>query len=141
MALADLHLHTIFSDGAYTPEELISASLAKGLDCIAITDHDTVSGIQPCIDASAESKIEIVPAIELSSQVEGRQVHILGYFINYQDKDLLKKLSHLKQIRIDRTHKMVDKLKSLGLKDINVKEVMDLAGKGVVGRMHLAIIM
>ena len=138
---ADLHIHTNFSDGTYTPEEIVDAAAESGLSCISITDHDTIEGVELAIKAGQAKKLEVSPGIEMSAEVDNLELHILGYFIDYHNKDLLEKLSKLKQIRIERIHNMVEKLNELGLDKINAEEVIELSGEGAVGRVHLAMIM
>ena len=123
MKFADLHLHTIFSDGTYTPQGLIERAQKAELSCIAVVDHDTVSGITPVLESSASS--------------DGLEIHILGYLFDYQNRELVEKIDILKQIRIERIYKMVDKLKGLGIK-LNPETVFDLAPLGTVGRLHVA---
>ncbi len=137
MKFADLHLHTVFSDGTYTPEEIISQSINAGLTAVGIVDHDTVSGILPCIQAAKAEDIEVLPGIELSAEYDGREIHILAYLLDYQDRNLLEKLDILKNRRIERVYKITGKLKDLGL-NLDPKEVFDLAKEGTVGRLHVA---
>jgi len=108
--LADLHLHTLFSDGTYTPEELISLSLKAGLAAISVVDHDTVSGLGPTIAAAKGSAIEVLPGIELSAEYDGQEIHILGYLIDYEKGPLLEKTAYLRNNRIERAHKIITKL-------------------------------
>jgi len=137
MKFADLHLHTIFSDGTYTPSALIEQALDMGINIIAITDHDTVDGILPSLEAARGKDIEIIPAIELTAEYDGLEIHILGYFIDYNSKALLKKLDFLKQNRRERMLQMVDKLNKMGIA-IEAQEVFKLSGNAPVGRLHLA---
>lgn len=137
MKFADLHLHTIFSDGTYTAEELISEVVKSGINTVAITDHDTVEGIVPCLKAAGEKDIEVIPAIELTAEHDGLEIHILGYFIDYRNGDLREKLNFLKANRRERMHKMVDKLKKMNVA-IEADEVFELAAGAPAGRLHLA---
>ena len=137
MKFADLHLHTTYSDGTYTPEQLISEANSAGLSAISVVDHDTIEGIDLTIEAALKEGIEVVPGIELSAEYENIEIHILGYLIDYKNKDLLARLSVLERIRVDRIYKIVDKLKALGL-NLNPETVFEIAGKGTVGRLHIA---
>lgn len=137
MKFADLHLHTVFSDGTYTPEELVEKALKQELCAVAIVDHDTVGGILPTLDAAAGHNLEILPGIELTAEYNGIEVHILGYLIDYQRKSLKEKLDRLKQNRIARIYKITEKLRSLGIK-LNPETVFALAKAGTVGRLHVA---
>lgn len=134
---ADLHLHTLYSDGTYTPEELISESLKCGLSAISVVDHDTVEGLAPVIQAAKTKGIEVIPGIELSAEYEGFEIHILGYFIDHEDRELIERLDNLKKNRIDRVYKIVEKLKDMGV-ILNPKTIFDLSKQGTVGRLHIA---
>jgi len=137
MKSADLHLHTLFSDGTYTPQELIEKAKKAGLSCIAVVDHDTVSGIEPALEAAESENIEVVPGIELTAEYEGSEIHILGYFIDYKNKEFIKKLEALRENRIGRIHKILAKLKDAGV-SLNPQAVFDIAQQGTVGRLHIA---
>ncbi len=137
MKFADLHLHTVFSDGTYTPEELISASKKAGLSAIAVVDHDTVKGIDPAIAAADKQDIEVLPGIELSAEYEGAEVHILGYLIDYKDDSLVKRLEELRKNRIERIYRIIEKLKGIGI-ELNPESVFSISGEGTVGRLHVA---
>lgn len=139
MKFADLHLHTNLSDGSYSVNELIFAAKKAGLGCIAITDHDTIEGIQPALEI-ASNELEIIPGVELTADVDEREIHILGYFVDYQDVEFTKQLSRFRQVRLNRIFEMSSKLKSLGV-EINPQEVIDFAHGASVGRLHLAQVM
>ncbi|MFH1269865.1 MAG: PHP domain-containing protein [Candidatus Omnitrophota bacterium] len=137
MKFADLHLHTVFSDGTYTPEELISESLGSGLSAIAIADHDTVSAIEPAIKTGQARDIEVLAGIELTAEDDGHEVHLLGYLFDYKNKDLIKRLEILQEYRIERIHKIADRLREMGA-SLKAESVFDIAGGGTVGRLHVA---
>jgi predicted metal-dependent phosphoesterase TrpH len=137
MKFADLHLHTLFSDGTYTPEELVLKTLKTGLSTIAIVDHDSVGAVQPAIEIAEAKDIEVLPGVELTAEHDGLEIHILGYLIDYKSRYLIEKLDFLKKNRIERIYKMVDKLKYLGL-ELKAQDVFDIAKQGTVGRLHLA---
>lgn len=137
MKSADLHLHTIFSDGTYTPPELISKSSKAGLSAISVVDHDTVEGINPVSEEAKKVNIEVLPGIELSAELDGVEIHILGYLIDYTNENLIERLKNLKKNRIARIYKIVDKLKEAGI-TINPQSIFDIAGSGTVGRLHVA---
>ena len=136
MKLADLHIHTYFSDGTLSPEQLVDKAIESGLSCIAITDHDNVSGIEPAKKRAADS-LEIIPGIELSAELNTKEMHILGYFIDLNSSRLRKEIQKIDLIRRDRIYEMLDKLKNLGV-DLDPQDVFDIAGKGSIGRLHLA---
>lgn len=137
MRFADLHLHTIFSDGTYTPEDLIRESEKAGLSAISVVDHDIIEGIEPTLEIAGKRNIEVLPGIELTAEYEGTEVHILGYLIDYTDKELREKLDSLKKIRIQRVYKILDKLQKIGI-NLKAQKVFDLAPQGTVGRLHIA---
>lgn len=141
MKYADLHIHTNLSDSTYSPQEVVKLSLKSKLSSISITDHDTIDGIELAIKAARNSDLEIIPGIEMTSELNDTEIHILGYFIDYKGVNFLKKLQQLRKIRIERIHKMVEKLKYLGLIRMKAEEVVKSAGRGAVGRVHLAIAM
>lgn len=134
---ADLHLHTIFSDGTYTPLELVSKSKKAGLAAISLVDHDTIDGIVPAVKAAKTEGVEILPGIELSSEYNGLEVHILGYLVDYESPDLIKELQELKKKRIERIYEMVGKLKDIGV-ELEPQSVFNISGNGTVGRLHVA---
>jgi len=134
---ADLHLHTFYSDGTYSPEELVIKAKKAGLSTIAIADHDTVDAIEPALIAAKEYDLEIIPGIELTAEHNKTEVHILGYFIDHKDKSLLRELNSLASYRNERIHKITDKLKEMGI-DFDPKAVFDISGCGTVGRLHIA---
>jgi len=137
MRFADLHLHTSYSDGTYTPEELILEVAKQDLAAISVVDHDTVAGIEPTLKIAKEKNIEVLPGIELSVEYDGLEVHILGYLIDYKNGYLIERLKELKQIRIERIYKIVDKLKDAGI-NLNAQSVFEIAGEGTPGRLHIA---
>ncbi len=137
MKYADLHVHTYYSDSTFSPEEVVACAKDKGLSAIAICDHDSVDGIEPCMAVGEELDVEIIPSVELTIEKKDAEIHILGYFIDYKLESLRKKLKNTQDFRIDRIHKMVDKLADHGIK-IKAEDIFNLAGKGSVGRLHVA---
>jgi hypothetical protein len=137
MKFADLHLHTIFSDGTYKPEELPNKAAKSGLSCVAIVDHDTVAGLPRALEAARLNNIEVLPGIELSAEYDGLEIHILGYLIDYRNNDLLEKLDFLRNNRVERIYKMVEKLKGLGI-TLKAEDVFALSENGTPGRLHIA---
>ena len=138
MSKTDLHVHTNASDGKYSPAELVKLAARNGLGLLAITDHDTVSGIAPALEAArAFPDLKIIPGVEISSHAPGSEVHVLGYFIDYEDPELLKQLATLGDSRQDRARAIVDKLREMGL-DISLERVHQIAGEGSIGRPHIA---
>jgi len=135
---ADLHIHTYYSDSTASPQEVVDEAVAAGLSCIAITDHDVVDAIDPAMAAAKAHGLEIIPGIELSSELNGKDIHILGYGFNHKSSPLVDKLGEIQQARLDRMAKMIEKLKTLGINNITMEEVCAKTKSNAVGRPHLA---
>ncbi|MCR4425162.1 MAG: PHP domain-containing protein [Firmicutes bacterium] len=133
----DLHCHTTASDGTFTPGELVRAARDRGLAAIGITDHDSVDALDAGMEEGSRIGVEVVPGVEISTDVEDSEVHILGYFIDHHDERLGELLSAQRQSRRERVGKMLEKLATLGVK-LTFDEVLDVAGDGAVGRPHVA---
>src|SRR5436190_14306243 len=110
----DLHLHTTFSDGTYSPSEIVDLARRSGLSAIAVTDHDTLGGIGPATHAAGPA-LEVVSGVEISAEWQGREFHLLGYFFDPLDDSLCQALSYLRAERVGRFHAMVERLKPLGV--------------------------
>ncbi|MCG8572950.1 MAG: PHP domain-containing protein [Spirochaetes bacterium] len=115
--MIDLHCHTNASDGAFSPYELVKKAFQTGITTLAITDHDTVSGIPSAIEAGKEYQMEIIPGIEISCNFENIQseIHLVGLFIDDQNEELLRLLVQLRKFRYQRNHSYLEKLKQLGI--------------------------
>lgn len=113
------------------------AALRAGLTAIAITDHDSVSGVDAALAAAKDSALEIVPGVELSASHDGRDIHILGYFIDHHDAALRERLTLLREQRVDRARAMVDELAAAG-HEVRFDDVLAQANGGSVGRSHVA---
>ncbi len=135
--MIDLHTHSVYSDGTNTPEELIQLAEERGLSAIALTDHDTVGGIQPLLDAAQDSPVEAVPGIELSAECDRGTMHILGYFIDHACPELLNKVDTVREGREVRNVEILKRLNKLGYR-LMWSDVEEQAGKDVVGRPHFA---
>lgn len=138
--VADLHIHTHFSDSTSPPEEVVYQANRAGLACIAITDHDTVDGVAPTIEAAKKFEIEVVAGIEMSCQLNSRDIHMLAYCIDYEDPTLIKLLAKMSDSRKMRMSEMIDRLSAMGHGGIALEEVCALS-EDSVGRPHLAQIM
>ena len=137
-AAVDLHLHTTCSDGRLSPTELVRLCGERGLRVISISDHDSTEGIPEALEAARRyPTLTIVPGIELSTDVPGAEVHILGYFINHLDEALQRALSRFREGREERARRMVDRLAEIGV-DLSWERVVELSGGGAVGRPHIA---
>ncbi|TJX67071.1 PHP domain-containing protein [Soehngenia saccharolytica] len=137
----DLHIHTNYSDGLYSVEDIFNKAYINNLDGIAITDHDTIDAIKYIKNNSVDKKnISVIPGIELGADVEGEEIHILGYFLDYESALLNESLSSLKRDRIYRGLEIIDKLSSLGMK-INKEEIIKeskLNNNSFIGRALIA---
>lgn len=133
----DLHIHTNCSDGLLTPEQVIDIAVNKGLDGIAITDHDTISSLETAIEYSKKYKFTVIPGIEFGCVFHGEEVHVLGYFIDYKSLDIIKATEKLRENRINRAKEMVKKINSLGMK-LTYEEVKRFSQDDYVGRPHIA---
>lgn len=136
----DLHLHTIVSDGTYTPNELVKLAKEKELKGIAVTDHDTIFGIEEAIISGEKMGIEIIPGIEFSSNLSGEDVHILGYFINMKDSVFLERLRKINTVRTERNLKILDNLEKYKMK-ITMEELIAEAKGHIVSKLHIANVM
>ncbi len=135
---ADLHIHSNASDGRYSPAEIVRKAAAAGLTVMALTDHDTVAGLVPALEASGEfPSLRLIPGVELSTDTTVGEVHVLGYFIDYTDPQLKSGLERMRNSRAIRTEKMVAKLKELGC-DVELTRIREIAGSGSLGRAHVA---
>ena len=134
----DLHLHTTYSDGRLTPGELIQIAAEQGIGVIAITDHDTVNGIEPALLATeCFPYVTVIPGVEINTDVRQGEVHILGYFVDYKNQSFLNTLDSLRNSRKDRAQKMLAKLSKLGI-NIEWERILELTDGGSVGRPHIA---
>jgi predicted metal-dependent phosphoesterase TrpH len=134
---ADLHVHTTHSDGTYTPAQVVELALRSGLAAVAVTDHDTLDGVPPAQLAAADSGAEVVPGVEISAEHEGRELHLLGYFVRLDDAALLAALRRLRDRRAERFWDMVERLRHCGV-SVDERELRAHAGDGVLGRRNLA---
>lgn len=133
----DLHLHSIFSDGTATPEELVQMAAERNLGGIALTDHDTVDGIEPFMEAGKRHHVKTIAGIEISAQHRGFSLHILGYGLDTSCGSLHSWLDRVQQGRIERNRKIILKLRELGL-HIDDRELDDFSHCGQTGRPHIA---
>ena len=140
-ATIDLHLHTLASDGRLSPTELIQLVASQGLETISITDHDSTEGLAEAYEAAKKFPyMRIIPGIEMSADIPGDEVHVLGYFLDYHDVEFQEMLTELRRGRVGRAQVMVEKLVALG-KPVEWERVLHFAGDGTVGRPHIALAM
>jgi predicted metal-dependent phosphoesterase TrpH len=134
---ADLHLHTRFSDGTYSPEELAAQAKRHGFVAVALTDHDTVEGCEPTARACQAAGIEFIPGTELTAELGGHEIHILGYFLEVANPRLLSEIAQFQATRQNRIHEMVQRLNGLGV-PLAADAVFALANCRSPGRPHVA---
>jgi len=134
----DLHIHTNCSDGKYSPAEIVKQSAASGLTIIAITDHDTVAGIAPALEAARIfPRLKVIPGVEISTETNTGEIHLLGYYVNYTDQNLQTILERMRNTRLYRAQSMIARLRNLGIY-IDWQRVQKIAGSGAIGRPHIA---
>ena len=135
MSLVDLHLHSTFSDGVYTPAQLVEQAAAARLTVVALTDHDTLNGIPEFFAAGAKAGLQVIPGVELGSQAGDASVHILGYGVRPDNEPLLTNMLRLRHARETRLQKILGKLKEHGI----VVQVEECDPRNrAVGRPHVA---
>ena len=134
---ADLHLHTTASDGNLKPREVVARAKKAGFAVIAITDHDSLDGLEEAMWAAEEYGIEVIPGLELSALDGDQEIHFLGYFINMHDERLKTTLTAIVNDRELRAERMIEKLNEIGC-EIRSERVRKIAGSEFIGRPHIA---
>ena len=135
----DLHTHTTASDGSMTPAGLVSRAFERGLEAVAVTDHDTMGGVAAAVEEGKRLGIEVIPGVEISVDFQP-EMHLLGYFFNNGYNSIYKSLKELRAKREQRNPKIIKKLNEMGF-DITLSEAESLAPGGIVGRPHIARVM
>lgn len=138
----DLHTHSQASDGMQPPAENVKLAKQRGLSAVALTDHDTVAGVAEAQQAGREYGIDVVAGVEISTRAGGKDIHVLGYYVNTEDEQFLDRLCGLREAREERNHLIIAKLQELGL-EISWQEVIDGLGRPLepdesIGRPHMA---
>lgn len=138
----DLHTHTLASDGMQPPAENVRLAGVKGLAAVAITDHDTVSGVAEALEAGLHYGVTVVPGVEISTRAGGKEIHILGYYINTRQELFLSRLEAQRNTRLGRNEAILEKLRGLGI-GITMEQVLAGLGRELkpdesVGRPHIA---
>jgi len=135
---ADLHIHSFFSDGKFSPVSILEKAKKMEINAISITDHDSVYGVSVAIENCKKYGVEVIPGIEFSCDFNQKEVHILGYFIDIDNKILNEYIQNFKKTRIVRIKKMIEKLNKLGC-ELDVNGFIDsIPGNVSIGRPHLA---
>lgn len=134
----DLHVHTNYSDGLFNPAVVVQNAVERNITGIAITDHDSIDGIEEAIRESEKyNNIEVIPGIEFGCVYNNEEVHILGLFINYKDKQIINKTKILKDERQKRGLRMIKLVNDLGM-NITLEDVMEFSRDDFIGRPHIA---
>jgi 3',5'-nucleoside bisphosphate phosphatase len=133
----DLHIHTSFSDGTFSVPEIINIAFQKKLKAISITDHDCLDAYPFAQQQGSQLGMEVIPGLELSSEINGVDIHVLGYFVDIFNDPLIQKLKELKQARYLRAEKIVENLNRQGI-DLRFETVLNIAGSAAIGRPHIA---
>ena len=133
----DLHLHSYYSDGTMSPEELVSYAATLGLAGVSITDHDTIDGQEEALDAGRRCNVEVLTGAEFSIEEDAQSIHILGYLFDHRERRLAESVRALAEARVRRARLIVQKLAENGA-PISFDDVLREAGKGSVGRPHIA---
>ena len=134
----DLHLHTTASDGRLTPAQIVALAQERGLEVIAITDHDSIGGVSKALSAAGSgSKLIVVPGVEINTDLATGELHVLGYFIDYLNADLIAALAKIRESRVGRAQKMLAKLQELGM-PLEWQRVQNLARGESICRPHIA---
>lgn len=136
-AKVDLHSHTNYSDGFNTPKELIDKAKNKGIDVLSITDHDNLAAIEEATEYGKEVGVEIIPGVEISSDIMDREIHILGYFVEPGNFELERYLEFFRAERLKRADRIVKKLNIIGI-SLQLDDVLKIARDSAVGRPHIA---
>jgi predicted metal-dependent phosphoesterase TrpH len=133
----DLHAHSVFSDGHDQPAALVDMAVEQGLAGLALTDHDTGEGVAAAVAAGSDRGLEIVPGTEFSAEVDGRSVHVLGYWVDFAEPALATELTRLRNERDDRARAIVARFNALGI-GVTYERVAELAAGAPIGRPHIA---
>ena len=133
----DLHLHSTVSDGRLPPSELVRYAQSQGVTTMALSDHDATDGVAEAQRVGAEVGVRVIPGIELSTDLPGASIHILGLFLDYQDSTFQSAVRGFREERLTRAEQMVDALNRIGA-PITLERVFEIAGEGSVGRPHVA---
>lgn len=133
----DLHIHSTYSDGTNTVEELFQIAIQKNLSAISITDHDTIASYQDAIICSAKYNLTYLPGIELSTDYSGKEIHILGYGIDPYNQSLLQHLSQFIESRTNRNYQMLALLNNYGFK-IDYQSLEKMFSNAILTRAHIA---
>lgn len=138
MKAVDLHVHSTKSDGSLTPTELVDLAIEKGLRAFALTDHDTTDGIDEAVSYASDKDIEVIPGVELSTEYKGRDIHMVGLYIDHKSEAFLNHIEKFRNSRDLRNEKMCNKLREEAGMDISYEALKATDPGAVITRSHYA---
>ncbi|MBU8907440.1 PHP domain-containing protein [Desertibacillus haloalkaliphilus] len=130
-------MHSTASDGGYSPSELMKKCAGVGLSVVSLTDHDTMDGVEEAITAAADEGIQVIPGIEFSTKYKGISVHVLGYGLDYRDRELKRMLAEQREMRRKRLDVILEKLAAQQI-SLQAEDVLEFVDGGSIGRPHIA---
>ena len=137
MSKIDLHVHSMYSDGTNSPKELVDMAVSIGLRAMALTDHDTIDGVPHAIEAARDYDITIIPGVEISTFYQEGEIHIIGLFVDYNNKEFVAELDQMRIEREDRNRLMCSRLRKYGV-DIDYDKLVDIYKSHAITRAHFA---
>ncbi len=137
MNQVDLHIHTTASDGSLTPAQLVHRAARLALKVLAVTDHDTTAGVAEATAAGRALGVEVIPGVEINTDVPRAEAHVLGYFVDPGHDELNTQLARIREGRVGRARKMAEVLTAMGA-PVRFERILEIAGEGAVGRPHVA---
>ncbi len=135
--MIDFHCHTTASDGEYTPTEIVKLAKEQGIHTLAITDHDTVDGLEEAVKAGQKYGVEIIPGVELNVEVPKGQMHILGYYIDYNSESFQKEMKAMQEDRNNRNKGYIEEFNKIGI-NMTMEDIKKYAPGNVIGKPHFA---
>jgi len=137
LAKADLHTHSLFSDGKLSPTELAAKAKTKGLAALALTDHDTIDGLPVAKKACKELGLQFINGVEITSDFNGKEAHVLAFGFSLKNNDLNEFLKNQNELRENRIRSMIEKLQKMDV-NLTFESIKEISGNGSIGRPHLA---
>ncbi len=134
---ADLHIHSLFSDGVLHPRSIVQTAYEKGLRAVSITDHDSIDGVEAAMDEGDQLGIEVIPGVELTAMCQDREIHILGYLFDLQDSKLKNIIRDFRHYRMIRYQRILNHLKEAGVV-IRPECLESVSLQSSIGRLHIA---
>ena len=134
----DLHTHSTASDGTLTPTELVDHACSSSISLLAITDHDTMNGVEEFERAASKRKLDHIPGIEFGTDYPDGTLHILGYYLDRENPDLVREIEHIRQSRSERALRMIERLREVGI-SISIEHILQETDDGHIGRPHFAM--